>query len=673
MSLPTPVLDDRHFQDIVDQAKLLIPRYCREWTDHNVSDPGVTLIELFAWMTDMLLYRVNQVPDKNYIKFLEMIGVRLKEPRSATAPVTFYLSAPQPVDVTIPADTEVATVRTETSPAIIFTTETDLTIRPPVLIDVFTRNASRSSQDAWTRHNLGKAELLGRRISIFPSKPGARDAFYLALQKDHSQHVLALVVTCDPASGAGIDPRNPPTRWEVWQGTATRWVPCELEFDGTGGFNNASGEIILHLPTMAQRDIQGQNAYWLRCVLTEAQSGKGSYKTSPIIHSLRVEARGGTVGTRHAVTIRDEVLGASNGTPGQTFKLLHAPVLALDKARDYLLVEQPSANNKPQRWEEVDDFADSGPQSLHFTLDKLDGTITLAPSLLQPDGKIYPFGAMPDKGSILRFSRYQYGGGVVGNVSENTLTVLKTSIPYVARVTNRAAAIGGQDAQSLDDARLRAPQKLRTRNRAVTADDYEYLASQVPGVARACCLAPGGQPGDRNEPKPGQVFVIVLPQADLPADLPPGPIPLDRLNLSAELRAAVIKGLESRPLGIAMEVRAPQYVEVSVQATLHMPEGSDPAQQSEVKQRAEAALYRYLNPFVGGPKGDGWPFGRALNRSEIYGLLQGIESVEFVEDVQISTSNAGGAADPRIAQSLRSVPVPRNGLICSNQHQVKVS
>ena len=66
MPLPMPPLDDRHFQDIVDQAKLLIPHYCREWTDHNVSDPGVTLIELFAWMTDMLLYRVNQVPEKNY-------------------------------------------------------------------------------------------------------------------------------------------------------------------------------------------------------------------------------------------------------------------------------------------------------------------------------------------------------------------------------------------------------------------------------------------------------------------------------------------------------------------------------------------------------------------------------------------------------------------------------
>src|SRR4029078_10889735 len=96
MPLPTVILDDRRFQDIVDQAKSMIPHYCPEWTDHNVSDPGVTLIELFAWMTDLLLYRLNQVPDKMYVRFLEMIGVRLESPRAASSPVPFSPSAPRP-------------------------------------------------------------------------------------------------------------------------------------------------------------------------------------------------------------------------------------------------------------------------------------------------------------------------------------------------------------------------------------------------------------------------------------------------------------------------------------------------------------------------------------------------------------------------------------------------
>ncbi|HLX59449.1 MAG TPA: putative baseplate assembly protein, partial [Ktedonobacteraceae bacterium] len=564
-------------------------------------------------------------------------------------------------------NTEVATVRTETSQAITFTTETDLIIRPPTVIEAFTRNASHN--DAWVRHNLSQAQIARRRMPIFPPQPGPRDAFLLAFETDHSNHLLALLLSCERAGGAGVDPKNPPIQWQVWQGGAARWVACELEFDGTGGFNE-SGEVILHVPAMSRIEFQGLNAYWLRCVLTDAQSGERAYKLSPVLQQVRVEARGGTVSARHAITVKNEIAGTSDGTPGQTFKLLHTPILSLDPQQDSLVVEPPAGTAAGQPWQEVADFADSGPEDRHFTFDKLDGTITLGPSLLQPDGRVYRFGSVPEKGSLLRFTRYQYGGGVTGNISQNTLTVLKSSIPYVAHVTNRAPAVGGRDAQSLDDARLRAPQKLRTRTRAVTADDHEYLASIVPGVARARCLAPGVQPGDPNAPKPGQVFVIVLPQIDVPQGL----IPSASLGLSAELRAAVLSHLDSRRLlGTALEVRPPQYIWIAVQAELHVPERSDPALVSQVQQRAEEALYRYLNPYIGGAHGDGWPFGRSLNRSELFGVLQSVEYVEFVEDVQISITDGSGVISPAAAGStLRAVPVPRHGLICSDRHQVKV-
>ncbi len=153
MTLPAPNLDNRRFQEILDEARRLIPKFCPEWTDHNLSDPGITLLELFAWMTETLLYRVNQVPEKNYIKFLEMIGLQLTPPRSARAPVTFYLSAPQPNEITIPEGAETATVRTETAPAIIFTTESDLIVRPPI----FGRSVY-ASRGSW-RRRMGKARF----------------------------------------------------------------------------------------------------------------------------------------------------------------------------------------------------------------------------------------------------------------------------------------------------------------------------------------------------------------------------------------------------------------------------------------------------------------------------------------------------------------------------------
>ena len=113
MPLPEPRLDDRRFQDIVNEAKAMIPRYTPEWTDHNLSDPGVTLIELFAWMTDLILYRLNRVPDKNYIRFMDLLGIQTKNAVPASTRISFRLSAPQPGPVPIPRGTEVVIVRYE--------------------------------------------------------------------------------------------------------------------------------------------------------------------------------------------------------------------------------------------------------------------------------------------------------------------------------------------------------------------------------------------------------------------------------------------------------------------------------------------------------------------------------------------------------------------------------
>lgn len=130
MPLPTVNLDDRRFDDILEEARRLIPQFCPEWTDHNPSDPGMAILEVFAWMTDLLLYRVNQVPDKLLIAFLDLIGVQLAPPRAAQAPVTFYLSAPQDAPLAIAPGTEVATLRTEVNEATVFSTERSGVIRP---------------------------------------------------------------------------------------------------------------------------------------------------------------------------------------------------------------------------------------------------------------------------------------------------------------------------------------------------------------------------------------------------------------------------------------------------------------------------------------------------------------------------------------------------------------
>src|SRR3954463_6565506 len=109
MPLPAPNLDDRTFQDIVDEAKRLIPRYTPEWTNHNVSDPGVALIELFAWMSEMVMYRLNQVPERLYVHFLNLVGIEPFPPSDARTNLTFWLSTVLDSAVGIPTGTQVAT------------------------------------------------------------------------------------------------------------------------------------------------------------------------------------------------------------------------------------------------------------------------------------------------------------------------------------------------------------------------------------------------------------------------------------------------------------------------------------------------------------------------------------------------------------------------------------
>src|SRR2546423_346895 len=164
MALPVPNLDDRRFQELVNESKRLVQQKCPEWTDHNVHDPGVTLIELFAWMTDQVIYRLNRVPDKVYVKFLELLGVRMFPPTAARAPVTFWLAASQPEVVRIPSGTQVATVRTETGG---LNQDGDVVLHVP---GTHTASAQELQQRAgWLRARVVEAQPDQPRYSASPT------------------------------------------------------------------------------------------------------------------------------------------------------------------------------------------------------------------------------------------------------------------------------------------------------------------------------------------------------------------------------------------------------------------------------------------------------------------------------------------------------------------------
>ena len=652
MALPVPNLDDRTFQDLVDEAKRLIPRYCPEWTDHNVSDPGITMIELFAWMMETLLYRLNQVPDLHYIKLMELIGLKLHEPTPAQAPVTFWLTAPQPDDMLIPLGTEVATERREGTEAIVFATNEHFFVRVPTLAHCLSGTAGK---EEGLKDQM--PDLKTHAAGFYPflnEPPRIGDTLFLGFEQDLSQHVLALKVTCEVAGGAGVDPEQPPWVWEAWNGE--RWEPARLEFDESGGFND-SGTLRLFLPNLDDRVLDGKLGYWVRCRLQDP-GNRPAYGRSPALMDIVPHSMGGTVATTHAVTVENEILGRSDGSPGQIFQLRHFPVL---RRRPGETIVVPGDNKSWVEWQEVADLAESERDNLHFTLDSVSGEIRFGPSLRQPDGDMRVFGAVPPRGKQIRFNRYRYGGGVIGNVQAGKLRVLKTSLPYIARVQNRFPAVGGSDAESIELAKLRAPSIIRARSRAVTADDYEFLAKEAAReVARVRCIQPGGRPGD---PSPGAVYLLAVPHAQA-RGLEINP---DDLELSPDLKKQILDYLdERRLLTVRLEIREPEYIVVSVDARV---KGKAHLTQERVQQQVVERLYSFLNPFTGGEGGDGWPFGRDLFISDVYACVQQVDGVAYVENVKLYEVVRSGVDTAHKLPTDR-VELPANSLLCSYGHQV---
>ncbi|GAA2419314.1 putative baseplate assembly protein [Streptomyces mauvecolor] len=644
MALPAPHLDDRRFQQFVDDAKRYIQQRCPEWSDHNVSDPGVTLIEAVAHMADQLVYRLNRVPEKNQLAFLDLLGVTLFPPSAARASVTFWLSAPQTEPVLLPRGTEVATGRTETEEAVVFATEDDLTIVPCSLSHVL-RQPTGSAPEDCSQDVLG-----GTDVSVFSPSPLPGDVLLFGLSAA-LPNCTAAVRMESRVDGVGVDPRQPPLVWEAW--TADGWTECEVAEDTTGGLNRP-GEVVLHMPAAHAVSRMGRlDAGWLRCRVVEAAPGQPFYSVSPTVRSASAFTIGGTTRVSHAETVRDESLGDSEGVPGQRLMLANAPVVGGARL-------EISAGEGWEEWEAVDDFASSGPFDRHFTLDAATGEIAFGPSVRQPDGTVRQFGAVPIKGAAIRASRYGTGGGRSGNVARGSIQVLRSSIPYISRVENREAARGGVDGETVEEAKIRAPIALRAQERAVTARDYEELARRAaPETARIACLA-----ADAAESGDNAVRVLVVPQAVPDRG---GRLRFEQLVPGNELLGRVTSFLdERRPLGTRLAVGPPFYQGVTVVATLH---SFRAAKADHVRDDALNALYSYLDPLTGGAHGTGWPFGRPLRAGEIFAALQRVPGVELVDEVLLHP------ADPltgRRGDATDRIELSPSALLFPFDHRVRV-
>jgi predicted phage baseplate assembly protein len=645
MALPVPNLDDRRFQDLVDEAKRMVQQRCPEWTDHNVSDPGVTLIELFAWMTDQVVYRLNRVPDRNYVKFLELIGVSLFPPTAARTHATFWLTAPQPTVVTIPAATQVATLRTDTSEAIQFSTIADLAIIPSTLTHL------GSMVDGKTYRDHNEVLQKGTGIYCFQEVPKPGDAIYIGLSEAVPSNAVRLRFKAT-IEGVGVDPDNPPLAWEAW--TGDDWEPCDLDSDTTGGLNR-DGDVVIHVPgTHTTSLIAKQRAGWIRGRVTDLVEGQPPYSAGPRISGLTAITVGGTAEAVNAEIVRNEEVGISEGVSGMRFPLKRGPVVPGDRSP----VLEVAGDDGWVEWTHVTDFAGSGPDDRHFTLDTWSGEVRLGPAVRQVDGTLRLFGAVPPKGAHVRLREYRVGGGRKGNLAPRAISVMKASIPFVARVENRKPARGGVDGEDVENAKLRGPIRLRARGRAVTTEDFEQLAKEAaPEIARVRAVAAG------DGADAGSVRVLVVPAAVSER----GRLRFDQLVPAPEtLQKATDRLEECRVIGTRTLIEPPVYRGITVVAKLRARATANPAR---LQEEALTALYEYFHPITGGPDGNGWPFGRPVNVGEVYAVLQGLPGTGIVEDARLF------GADPvtgQRGQQTQRLELEPHALVFSYEHQVLV-
>ena len=427
---------------------------------------------------------------------------------------------------------------------------------------------------------------------------------------------------------------------------------------------NSSGRILIYVPTMGKYKVNDKDRYWLRVRVkeisqAEADEGMTPYQVSPRVRQIRMAAWGGTTEAVHAQQINKEFLGRSDGSAGQRYFLQMTPLLKRQPGEQLMVQVE---GEKPQAWREVADFANSGPGDKVYVLDSITGELRFGPAIRQQDGAIKLYGAIPPRNANLIFERYRFGGGQEGNIQANHLNTLKTSIPYIDRVENRKPAFGGLDAETLESAQMRASALLQTRERAVTEEDFEFMAREaIPAaISRVKCIQP--KPSEVGRIVPGQIYVLVIPRVLYP----PGYLDPVELKPRDEDIAKLQTHLDQRRLLTArLSIQSPAYHWAAVKVQLRAAPG---ANQVAVETELLNRLYRFLNPLTGGNDGKGWPFGRDLYISDVYQCLQGTPDVLFVRAVEMYAAAEGGGP---VGNPLEVINVVAHGVIVSGVHQVE--
>jgi predicted phage baseplate assembly protein len=658
MPLAPLQLDNLTWEEMVAAIRRRIPaESAGNWTLHAPVDPGITLLELFAFLAEQRLYWLDQVPDSFVIAVLHLLGLEGPLPPVPAATVLQIAtdSSPNPDVITVTAGTGFTR---DPRREIVFTLDDTVTVIPIRGITLTATGQDRT------------ADLLaGRGVTLLPANGGPGEArISLDLAAPVKDGYLSLFIDLDatgvpPAWAPGAPGGVPPPAQLTWSyddAAPSPVDPAQVE-DGTGGLRRSG---IVRLPVPGSWNTgAGVRSLLLR-------TDQATFTAPPRLR--RLEANVAVARDRQdfgPASLDDQIRNNWLPLPGQHLDPdpRNAPGRLLDAS-----VTLRERNGTDHPWTPVPDFSLSGREDRVFVLDRAAGALRFG------DGRTgrIPVPGSAQPGTALSTVTWTLGGGTEGN-GGTTSNWRSTDGAVSATAVNPVAAVGGADAETIAQARSRAGAALHEVHRAVTAADHELIARQAPGVAVARAhAAVGDHPGYPCTLVPGAVSVYVVPHA------PRGNADWDRPDFVAApkpdpgLRTQVLTALcAARLLGEELFVRAPSYraVRLRVEVT------GTPRDPAAAGRSIRHALRRYLDPLTGGDETAGWPFGAPLRPSALLRVAQqaaghdgdvrsvainldGTASWEDCRDVAIRPQELVELGDVRVRFSSGNGTTPAGGL-----------
>ena len=690
MPVTPPRLDDLDFATIETMLRTRIPVVAPEWTDHNESDPGITLIQLFAHLAEQVGYRLNRVPDKTYVELLKLVGVQLRASVAASALTAFFLTkAERATAVLVPAGTRISGDGANGDKHN-FETDHSLDIVPAQLATLISTRGEITSvngpgETGPTAAGTPAATYVDDRFSIawdgktpklkdMPTQPvrlfakpaeathttlylglhfnqsvaagfkGARVSLHLQVDDDeHPEPDVSVEAGTTPLSVVNAFEAGPLlVDYEYFRSTLAgsssgAWEPLPVISDGTDGWTR-SGILRFDVPMQigpipdgSWADVETDLSHPLIGALkTPADDTPSQVPVSGWIRvrfgiAPRMSLRSlnfNTATISNLTSVASERLGRGNGRAAQVFSLGNRNVQAASLA----LVSRDDTRAEPVlAWRAVDDFDSAGPNDAVFALDAEAGVVLFG------DGVN---GRPPQASELLIAGFYRHGGGKAGEAPAGAINKGSGLPATVAGCANIVAARGGRDAETLDDAKRRAPRAFRARGRAVTSEDFVDAARAAPGVrvARASVVTlrrpyPEGHllegveaPGiDFEREAAGALSIIVVPQQD-------GLYPMPT---TGELRTVAAHLDTVRLLTTEVHVTTPQYVRLhDLQIVVRARPGYSVAMLRETIADHLRAKFHVL---TGGPEGGGYPFGGLLHHADLVAEVFKVAGVDRVE------------------------------------------